>query len=187
MEPSHESLSESFQLLFLCFSSLFSLSTHCTYPLSFFLAFLEFPSDANSNQKKKEEEENVLLGDPYEMIQCQSVYLANIACCGNKKKNSIRQKINLCSVSKELIVHKPWGIREQFCSRAAYSSKVFFPFLRNKFGWLSQCPALGSLALLERHVCVLCVLCCVCVLLQIVKMKKILMCKNPFLHFLSVG
>lgn len=90
-------------------------------------------------------------------------------------------------------MHKPWGIREQFSSRAAYSSKVFFPFLRNKFGWLSQCPALGSLALLERNVYVLCVvLCCVCVsmcvcvLLQIVKTQKILMCKCLFLRFLRI-
>ena len=82
-------------------------------------------------------------------------------------------------------MHKPWGIREQFCSRAAYSSKVFLPFLRNKFGWLSQCPALGSLALLERNVYIVHVVLCVCVLLWSIKTKKILMCKYPFLHFLS--
>lgn len=89
-------------------------------------------------------------------------------------------------------MHKPWGIREQFSSRAADSSKVFFLFLRNKFGWLSQCPALGTLALLERKVCVVCRALRVCVLcgyvfLQIVKREKMLMCKHSFLHFLSIG
>ena len=49
----------------------------------------------------------------------------------------------------------------------------------------SQCPALGSLALLERNVYIVHVVLCVCVLLWSIKTKKILMCKYPFLHFLS--
>lgn len=87
-------------ILFLKSPSLFSLhffslvpfSIRCIYPLSLFIAFLEFLSGTKNIKKKKRENERKcspwrsfkILFHPNEMTQCQSVWLAIIACCGNK-------------------------------------------------------------------------------------------------------
>ena len=65
MEPSHNSVSKELLACFPAFFSLFPLSIHCIYPLSLFIAFLEFlPDTKNIKKKKKRMKENVLHGDP---------------------------------------------------------------------------------------------------------------------------